>query len=69
VPGSYIEKDAAHPAKIYNYDLQVQQQLANDLILSVGFVGSEGQNLQANNQNINNMPLQDIALGDELNQQ
>jgi len=69
VPGSYIEKDAAHPAKIYNYNLQVQQQLASDLILSVGFVGSEGQNLQANNQNINNMPLQDIALGDELTQQ
>jgi hypothetical protein len=67
VPGSYIEKGAAHPAKIYNYTMQVQQQLANDLILSVGFVGSEGQNLQANNQNINNMPLQDIALGDELN--
>ncbi len=66
---SYIEKNAAHPAKIYNYTLQVQQQLANDLILSVGFVGSEGQNLQANNQNINNMPLQDIALGDELNKQ
>jgi hypothetical protein len=69
VPGSYIEKNAAHPAKIYNYTLQVQQQLAKDLILSVGFVGSEGQNLQANNQNINNMPLQDIALGDELNKQ
>lgn len=69
VPGSYIEKGAGRPAKVYNYTLQVQQQLANDLILSIGFVGSEGQNLQANNQNINNMPLQDIALGDELTTQ
>jgi hypothetical protein len=69
LPSSYIEKDAAHPAKIYNYNLQVQQQLANDLILSVGFVGSEGQNLQANNQNINNIPLQDLALGNKLGKQ
>ncbi|HEY6448068.1 MAG TPA: carboxypeptidase-like regulatory domain-containing protein [Acidobacteriaceae bacterium] len=67
VPGSYIEKTAGRPAAIYDYDLQVQHQLATDLIMTVGFVGSEGQNLQANNQNINNMPLKDIALGDELN--
>ena len=67
LPGSYIEKTAGRPAAIYDFDLQVQQQLANDLIMSIGFVGSEGQNLQANNQNINNMPLKDIALGDELN--
>jgi Carboxypeptidase regulatory-like domain len=66
LPGSYIEKGAGRPAAIYDFDLQVQQQLANDLIMSIGFVGSEGQNLQANNQNINNMPLKDIALGDEL---
>lgn len=64
--GSYIEPNAARPAKVYNYDLQVQQQLANDLILSVGFVGSEAQNLQANNQNLNNIPLSDLALGNEL---
>ncbi|HEX3987206.1 MAG TPA: carboxypeptidase-like regulatory domain-containing protein [Acidobacteriaceae bacterium] len=66
LPGSYIEKGAGRPAAIYDFDLQVQQQLASDLIMSIGFVGSEGQNLQANNQNINNMPLKDIALGDEL---
>ncbi len=66
LPGSYIEKSAGKPAEIYNYDLQLQQQLATDLILSVGFVGSEGQNLQANNQNINNMPISDLSLGDKL---
>ncbi len=67
LPGSYIEKSAGRPAAVYNFDLQVQQQLATDLIMSVGFVGSEAQNLQANNQNINNMPLRDLTLGDELN--
>jgi hypothetical protein len=65
--GSYIHTNAGHPAKVYDFDLQVQQQLATDLIMSIGFVGSEAQNLQANNQNINNMPLQDLALGPELN--
>lgn len=69
LPGSYIEKGAGRPAAIYNYTLQVQQELAKDLIASIGYVGSEGQNLQANNQNINNIPVQDIALGKELGQQ
>ncbi|HTV15363.1 MAG TPA: TonB-dependent receptor [Acidobacteriaceae bacterium] len=67
LPGSYIEKGAGRPAAVYDFDLQVQQQLATDLIMSIGFVGSEAQNLQANNQNINNMPLSDLSLGDELN--
>ena len=67
VAGSYIEKHSGRPAAIYEYNLQVQQELAKDLILSIGFVGSEGQNLQANNQNINNIPYTDLALGKELN--
>lgn len=66
LPGSYIEKSAGRPAAIYNWDLQLQQQVAQDLILSIGYVGSEGQNLQANNQNINNIPYADLKLGKEL---
>src|SRR5580704_10593872 len=69
LPGSYIEKTAGRPAAVYNYNLQVQQELAKDLIASIGYVGSQAQNLQANNQNINNIPLQDIQLGKELGQQ
>jgi hypothetical protein len=67
VSGSYIEKHAGRPAAIYDYNLQVQQELAKDLIFTIGFVGSEGQNLQANNQNINNIPYNDLALGKGLN--
>jgi hypothetical protein len=67
VSGSYIEKKAGRPAAIYEYNLQIQQELAKDLIFSIGFVGSEGQNLQANNQNLNNIPYQDLALGTVLN--
>lgn len=56
LPGSYIEKGAGRPAAIYNWDLNVQQQVVKNLILSVGYIGSEGQNLLANNQDINNVP-------------
>jgi hypothetical protein len=66
VSGSYIEKQAGRPAAIYDYNLQVQQELAKDLILTIGFVGSEGQNLQANNQNINNILYSDLRLGNNL---
>ncbi|HTY82747.1 MAG TPA: TonB-dependent receptor [Silvibacterium sp.] len=69
LPGSYIEKSAGRPAEVFEYNMQVQQQLASDLILSIGYVGSEAQNLQANNQNINNIPYNDLALGKELGQQ
>lgn len=58
LPGSYIEKRAGRPAAIYDWDMNVQQQVAKGLILSIGYVGSEGQNLPANNQNINNVPFQ-----------
>jgi len=69
LPGSYIEKKAGRPAAVYNYTMQVQQELAKDLILSIGYVGSQAQNLQANNQNINNIPYEDIKLGKELGTQ
>ncbi|HET9088180.1 MAG TPA: carboxypeptidase-like regulatory domain-containing protein [Acidobacteriaceae bacterium] len=66
LPGSYIERRAGRPAMISNFDLQVQQQLAHDLVMTVGWTGSVGQNLQANVQNINNIGLNQISLGDEL---
>jgi hypothetical protein len=69
LPGSYIEKIAGRPAEIYNWDLDVQQQVMKNLILSVGYIGSEAQNLQANNQNINNIPYNKefTTGGNELN--
>ena len=69
LPGSYIEKKAGRPAAIYNYTMQVQQELATDLIASIGYIGAVGQNLQANNQNINNILYDDLKLGKELGQQ
>jgi hypothetical protein len=66
LPGSYIEKRAGRPAMITDYNMQVQQELAKDLVMAISFVGSTGQDLQSNVQNINNIPLPDLALGDQL---
>lgn len=66
LPGSYIERRAGRPAMVTDYNMQVQQQLANDLVMAISFVGSTGQDLQSNVQNINNIQLSQLALGDEL---
>ena len=68
VSGSYIQKQDGKPAAIYEWDMQLQQQVANDLILTVGYLGNKAQNLRSNVQNINNIPQSDFALGDKLSQ-
>ena len=68
VTGSYIGKEYGEPAKVYEWDVQMQQQLAQDLILTVGYVGNKTQNLRSNVQNINNIPINDFALGSGLTQ-
>jgi hypothetical protein len=68
VSGSYIGPQYGKPAEIYEWDLQMQQQVANDLVLTVGYLGNKSQNLRSNVQNINNIPQSDFALGDQLSQ-
>ena len=68
VTGSYIGKGYGEPAKVYEWDVQMQQQLTQDLILTVGYVGNKTQNLRSNVQNINNIPINDFALGGGLTQ-
>ncbi|MGI8772688.1 MAG: carboxypeptidase regulatory-like domain-containing protein [Acidobacteriaceae bacterium] len=67
VTGSYIASSFGKPAAVYEWSLQVQRQLAEDLILTVGYLGNKAQNLRSNVQNINNIPIADFALGDQLN--
>ncbi|WP_446743253.1 carboxypeptidase regulatory-like domain-containing protein [Silvibacterium acidisoli] len=43
----YIAPTFNRPPMIQNWTLQVQQQLAPDLILSIGYVGNKGQNLRS----------------------
>jgi hypothetical protein len=66
VGGAFIGKDQGRPAMVNEWTLDVQRELANDLILSVGYLGNRAQNLRSGVQNINNIPVGDIALGDKL---
>ena len=68
VPGSYIKADAARPATVYNWNLEVQQQLADDLLMTIGYVGNHSTNLSSNLLNPNNMAKSNFALGDALYQ-
>lgn len=69
VAGSWIMPQYGKPAAIYQWDLQIQQQLATDLIATVGYIGNEAQNLHSNLENPNNISLADLSYGDALNQQ
>ena len=67
VTNSYIQAKDGKPAAIYEWSLQMQQEIAQDLILEIGYLGNKAQNLRSNVQNINNIPISDFALGDQLN--
>jgi hypothetical protein len=66
VGGAFIGKDQGRPAMVDEWQLQMQQELAQDLILTVGYVGHHAQNLRSGLQNINNISKNDFALGDQL---
>jgi len=68
LPGSYIKKTAGRPATVYNWNMEVQQQLADDLLLTIGYVGNHATDLASNLLNPNNMPISDFSLGDALYQ-
>lgn len=69
VSGSYIEKQYGRPAMISEWTLEVQQQVAQDLILSIGYIGNKAQNLHSNIQNINNIDQKYFSLGNHLSDQ
>jgi hypothetical protein len=68
VPGSYIKRDAARPATVYNWNLEIQHQVATDLIATVGYIGNHSTDLNSNLLNPNNMPTQYFGLADALYQ-
>jgi hypothetical protein len=67
VTGSLIAPSFGKPAAVYEWSFQIQRQLAEDLILTIGYLGNKAQNLRSNVQNINNIPIADFALGNQLN--
>ncbi len=66
VPNNVIEPQQGRPAAVYNWSFQVQQQVAQDLIFTIGYIGQAAQNLRSSLENVNNIPLSDLALGNKL---
>ena len=63
----WIQKADGRPGMVQNWSLQLQQQLAHDLIFTVGYVGQHSTRLNANLRNPNNIPISAFGLGTLLN--
>ena len=51
----YEPSYAGRPAAIYNWGLQVQQQIASDLIFTLGYIGTTGTYLHSNLLQVNDL--------------
>lgn len=63
----YIDPSYGRPGMTQNWSLEVQKQLATDLILSVGYVGVRGAHLHTNIAQVNALKSQFYGLGNSLN--
>jgi hypothetical protein len=54
-------------AMVQNWSLEIQHQLASDLILSVGYVGNHATHLNSNLQQLNAIDPKFLSLGTKLN--
>ncbi len=65
--GEYIAPGFGRPAAIYNWGLQVQQELATDLIFTLGYIGTAGTHLHSDLLQINDLNPKYFGLGSALN--
>ncbi len=63
---NYIESGPARAPVVSNWSLQVEGQVAQDTLLTVGYMGMSSSRLDANLQNINNISIADFSLGNQL---
>jgi hypothetical protein len=66
VTSNYIRASMNRPGMIQQYTLQIQYEIAPDLIFTVGYDGELGTHLRSNVENINNIPKSDFGLGNNL---
>ncbi len=66
---NYIKPSYGRPAQVNQWNLQVQQELAKDMILTIGYIGSSGAHLKSQEENINNISPTAFGLGDILGYQ
>ncbi|HEY4357048.1 MAG TPA: TonB-dependent receptor [Acidobacteriaceae bacterium] len=68
VGGEVIQGQNGRPSMTSNWSLQLQDELAKDLIFTMGYIGQTAQNLRSGDlSNINNISTQYFGLGDRLN--
>jgi len=63
----YVAHDYGRPGMVQNWSLEVQHQLASDLILSVAYVGLHSTRLHSNLAQVNTINPQFLSLGTKLN--
>jgi len=64
--GNFVKSSYGRPGELNQWNLQVQQEVAKDLILTVGYIGNAGSHLKSQLENINNISKSNFALGDAL---
>ena len=64
---SYVAFDYRRPGMIQNWQLEVQHELAPDLIFAIGYVGQHGTRLRSNLAQVNTPNPKYNPLGDALN--
>ncbi len=64
---AWIQPGDGKPGMIQNWDLQLQQQFAPDLIFTLGYIGQHSTRLNANLRFPNSLPVQYFGLGTLLN--
>jgi hypothetical protein len=68
VGGELIQNGSGRPSLTNNWSLQLQDELAQDLILTVGYIGQSAEHLHTEDiSNVNNISPADFAYGDHLN--
>jgi hypothetical protein len=65
---TYIAPSYGRPGMVQNWSLEAERQLAPDLILSVGYVGTRATRLRSSLAQINNLNPKFFSRGDALNQ-
>ncbi|MBV9268875.1 MAG: TonB-dependent receptor [Acidobacteriaceae bacterium] len=63
---AYVDPSNGRPAMVNNWSFDIQQQLATDLILDVGYVGQHSTHLRSNIDPINNLNPSYFGLGSLL---
>ena len=63
---NYIKPSYGRPGQVNQWNLQIQQELAKDLIMTLGYIGSAGSHLKSGIENLNNIPKANFSRGDAL---